>query len=903
MASDDWKHRAAAGPRPGRPGAAAKGKGRSRLALALFPLLVAAGVAVGLFFWIRAEPAPLFLSLPVSEYDPAWPPNPWARQDAEGLRDALPKPDTGFIPTQSQELVDGFGRELAKLEDTAKKNSGQPVVVHLCALAVVDGDAVHVLPAKAGPGRKETWLPLARVLEAVANIRGDRLLLLDLRPVAEPRLGQTGAELATALAAELAAAESADRLPFLVGAYCTPAEYPYVSPELGRGVYAEFLGLGLAGRADGAVPGAGRDNEVSAVELVTYARTRVVQWLRKHGAPAVAPVLYGKGKDFVLRTVPQGTLPWADPQPAPATPAKVAEAWDTVDAWRATGAVHKTPRTFRELQETVARNARAAAGGGAEAALDLNLTVPLKGLAKQRADLEPTPYPVPTIGRLRRSPPDVLRPEKGPDGKEPKAVDHATEVRKIREALKLAGEAAEKKTRNEKAKEEYAQAAAALGKAQGAFWETPPEPRAPYGRTVLALFQDLIPAGGLTERSRDGFDQYLTTLRGLPGVPEYVELSYLAAVANEKVEERRQWPAELPRLLLTAAVAGEEAVAVTGRGLLRMSADLAEPDKTFRTSVGVLFTPSGTKWKQAAADLAPLEQAYRNAGKLGTAQAAAVAEWEEDVALLAGVGDFAPAARTTVDDAFQVLTEKVGVLRKAIDEKDPGAGLAERLTGAAGDALVARQILEAALKPVATGGPVENRARLRLALWSADDRKRWTKEADDAALVLAKAALAEPDAAAEDPRAPPPAAAPAPKGAGRARALLALVGETPPTGLRAALADRLVLRYRAAEAVADPVERATVREAFAWLIHPADLPATPDVDGKWHDPGADLRRAADRAAARWLIDGRYEPLVGVLAGVDKVQADRDLAPAARAAPQALKKDLSEVVQKLTGWVP
>ena len=139
MAADDWKHRTTTGPRPGRPTTAkSKGKGMSRVALVVFPLLVAGGVAVGLLTWVQAEPAPLFLSIPVAEYE-AWPANPWAQKDAEGLVEALPKKENGFIPTQSQSQQGGIVREIEELERKAKDNRGQPIVVHLNALAVADG--------------------------------------------------------------------------------------------------------------------------------------------------------------------------------------------------------------------------------------------------------------------------------------------------------------------------------------------------------------------------------------------------------------------------------------------------------------------------------------------------------------------------------------------------------------------------------------------------------------------------------------------------------------------------------------------------------------------------------------------------------------------------------------------
>ena len=478
MAADDWKHRTGTGPRPGRPTTAKKGKGISRVAVVVFPLLVAGGVAVGLLTWVRAEPAPLFLSIPVAEYE-TWPANPWAQKDSEGLVDALPKKENGFIPTQSQSQQGGFEREIEELEKKAKDDRDQPVVVHLNALAVADGDSVFVLLSKASPARRDLWVPLDNILKAVAKIGGDRLLLLDLRPVAEPRVGQLGNELAKALHKTLAAREQEQQLPYLVGAFCAPAEYPYVSPELGRGVFAEFLRLGLGGRADGFTGEV--DKQVQAIELVTYARAWVVHWLKKHKAPVVAPVLYGTGKDFVLRAVPQDLPPWPEAKAAAAPPEELTRAWKTVDDWREAGAVHKYPRTFRQLQETVARIDQAAAGDGRWESLAINLRDRLKPIGEQRTALEPKPYPLTTVGRLERlarprpgdPPPPV--PPKAAEAKaaEAKGPDFAAEIRKLLDALKVANRSAgtKEKPADPKGSEE---AMAALAKAQAAFIATPP---------------------------------------------------------------------------------------------------------------------------------------------------------------------------------------------------------------------------------------------------------------------------------------------------------------------------------------------------------------------------------------------------------------------------------------------
>ena len=149
------------------------------------------------------------------------------------------------------------------------------------------------------PTRPRTGCRSRDLLEAIGKIGGQRLLILDLRPVADVRLGQDGNSLAKALHDQLAAAEADSNLPFAVLAQCAPADYPYVSPELKRGALAEFLHRGLSGRADGWNVGTTIDKQVSAQELMAYSRARMAHWLDRHGTPVFLPVAYGKKDDFV----------------------------------------------------------------------------------------------------------------------------------------------------------------------------------------------------------------------------------------------------------------------------------------------------------------------------------------------------------------------------------------------------------------------------------------------------------------------------------------------------------------------------------------------------------------------------------------------------------------------------
>src|SRR5205814_2275217 len=82
------------------PGAA--GNRAVLIALTLFGLLAVAGVLIGIaVYWPGAKPAPRLVSVPVGQYGPAWPVNPWSRQDADLLAKCFP--DRSTIAFDSQE--------------------------------------------------------------------------------------------------------------------------------------------------------------------------------------------------------------------------------------------------------------------------------------------------------------------------------------------------------------------------------------------------------------------------------------------------------------------------------------------------------------------------------------------------------------------------------------------------------------------------------------------------------------------------------------------------------------------------------------------------------------------------------------------------------------------------------
>jgi hypothetical protein len=845
---DDWKH--ATAPRPGQPGSPAKPRRRSRLVFAVVPLLVAAGIAAGLFFFLRSEPKPIFLSLYVAEYD-AWPVNAWAQQDGEALKQHF---ENGRVASQSQE-GDAFLRELEPLRELATKDR-QAVVIHICALAVPDGAGVSILPAKALPGSPTSWLPLASVLEAVGKIAGQRLLILDLRPVADVRLGQDGNSLAKALHNQLAAAEADSNLPFAVLAQSAPADYPYVSPELKRGALAEFLHRGLAGRADGWNVGNTIDKQVSAQELIAYAREWMAHWLNRHGAPAYLPVAYGKKDDFVLVTVPQGDPPDEPPMEPADTSVEIRKGWTALDGWRAAGAHRLTPRTYRQLEAAVMRADRLATGGRDVGVVDTDLVDRQKRLEQQRSALTLKWHDVASVGRARK-----------------KGIAKEAEVAAALQQLI-------KDLRQPAAKPEE------LKGKLGPFWEKPPE-AAPFDAIVSTLLQAIVDGNDLSPEQLKG---YLDALQGLK--PAHLEVSVLAFFTDPNIMYRKFWPPGMPRTTLRAAIAAERAGAADGRTLKRIEQPLTEADAAFRKALLMLFEEIRSKWNEAAGEMNKLPARYEVISRLADAIERAQVEWEEAITLLLGFGDFSPEdplIRQAVDQAWTDLVTKARRLRDSLN----GAASMDELDRQTDELRAQHQKAYSLLREIPDrASPTELRGRLRASVWTAEERRGRASQATAAAAHLAAGTLRENVTVAtggvrtpapDDPRSADAAA----RRLRRAGDLLALAGEPLPeaNGWRAALAEKLVARYRKE---ADPA----VRERFAWLIHPDDLPATPVTpDGPRNDPAADARRNAEVAMAQWLADKRLRPLADGLSGHGGEGA------------QTLARDLYEAARRLNAWRP
>src|SRR5262249_43200532 len=150
-----------------------------------------------------------FLSITVTEYEPPFPPIPFANQDKEALLQPFLNRREAF---ESQEAEDRLSKELHALEERKE----DAVVVHLCAYGLCRDNDVYIVPAKTDPNVPSLKLPLRQVLNLVGKCPAKhKLLILDImRPLAEPRLGILSNPVAERTQAILK--EREDDLPFFV---------------------------------------------------------------------------------------------------------------------------------------------------------------------------------------------------------------------------------------------------------------------------------------------------------------------------------------------------------------------------------------------------------------------------------------------------------------------------------------------------------------------------------------------------------------------------------------------------------------------------------------------------------------------------------------------------------------
>jgi hypothetical protein len=383
------------------PGKSRRGGGKRFFVLAIALAIV--GVIVGILIWPVQGANPIFLGIPVTQYDHhGFPPNPWAQADGEALRTRFGSDSA--LAAQAQEKRAILDQITALADRTGgARDKGRPVVIYLNAFATVLGDKVQVLPGRADPDNTASWLPLEEVLSAMRRGSGSRLLLLDLaQPIAEAHLGIIANDLSSALHEELKRIDQAGELNFLVLASCGPGQASHVSLDLKRSVFGFFLEQGMLGHADGWNERKQTNGQVTAMELAQYTIAHVADWADQHHLSPQTPQLYGKDKDFLLIS-PRAPFSKVElPEKHGEYPNYLAEAWKERDAWIGDRSHHRLPRSFHELEWMILRAERQWLSGESEERIHLEFDGKFADLKKQKLDNAPRKIEPVSIAEARR---------------------------------------------------------------------------------------------------------------------------------------------------------------------------------------------------------------------------------------------------------------------------------------------------------------------------------------------------------------------------------------------------------------------------------------------------------------------------------------------------------------------
>jgi hypothetical protein len=539
------------------PGKKPRGGGKRFAVITL--ILVVVGVVAGLLIYLRPAPKPIFLGVAVTQYaNRSYPPNPWAQQDSDKLREHFEADSAQAFQAQEKK---GLLDLLIQLADRTgqSKDKGRPVVALLSAHAISREGKVYLLPGRAEPDNRSTWLSLEDVLGALRRGSGPRLLLLDLaRPTADAHAGLLADNVANAIDDELTRIDQAGDLPFLVLTACGKGEVAHASLELQRSVFGFFLEQGLLGHADGWNEKREPDGRVSARELAEYVKAQVAAWAKAMRLPPQTPVLYGKGKDFVLIS-PKRPFPAVQlPEVIAAYPEWLQKGWQERDKWVAAESNRQAPMTFRELESLLLQSEERWLAADPEDVIKSELAGKTADLVKQRDDLALKSFAPYSIAQARKL-----------GFKDEKAV--ASAIRPLLERIqsKIPIKPDDLKPLGEK----------------------PPEP-APFGaiasQTLAALLE-------IPDPPPEQIKEFDAILKVFSPPPRFIELAAIRLLVDFDPRVQEKWNdkslAGVRRLVLSAARASEEAAAFDPRCLPWLKSELSAADVKHRE--GLIQLTSG----------------------------------------------------------------------------------------------------------------------------------------------------------------------------------------------------------------------------------------------------------------------------------------------------------------------
>ena len=870
---DSWRTAAAGAPKPAR---GPLGPGARPWVIAAFVVAAIAGAIAGLFVYLKPDPEPVVLVLPITQYKHAdWPANPLAESDARAFYEAFPGHAAPAFPDQEKARLLAAVQRV--VDESLGKAKSRPLIVYINALGVARNGVPYILPGDADPAEEGTWLPVDELLAALRKAPVPLVLILDIRPVSSIRSVIATLDWNEALHAKLTGGSPesswAKNRWFLTAN--NPADGPTLVRPIRQSAFGLALAQGIGGRADGWNPQKGTNGKVSFQEFAHYARPATLIGTQAPGGGGQLPVLFGPSDDFPLVSFPEGK-----PRPLPekvdseAYPDWLKASWAERDRWTNEGLHRRAPRILIH-QGVIAERAEEAWFAGTDAAANRDRHEPLlKKLAEAGKQFPPTVLPKKSIARWSASP--------------EAAAQESAATAVLRPYLtKIASD--------EPIKKEDLQASvlAVRGVLDAKAAEIPPE------AVQSALFAALLGLKSPAHEQVMRASAFLATLPAQNRLAETILVSWIAALPPEQVREwEKAAPGTIVSLLLLAK-ATEQALAIDGRSLPWLRGELDRLDKARRGALVLLGSPeSGIADFRTAKDA--VDSARRNYDKVRDAAArlaVSSAEIEEGRAVLADLAVAYPhklaPAPAAVASRWAGLVEQYQKIRTlARPQGQPGLPKLDELA----DATRSFDVHRANLVALRIGADDADPKRIELALrwpWlKSAEREKLLVRHEEASQAQAKRIL---DHWPIGPQADATLAAPTSTvkndalrdlgvgvdllgianaaAAEKLRAQVKALDRTNEAGMsdlgnaiRQTARKALPAQYRAAELP----ERAEA----GWAVHPDDVPAVP-LDAGAANPEAAYRKQRDIEFARWL-GGRYALEAGDLRVV-KEKACREAA--------------------------
>ncbi len=875
---DAWRGAGGAVPKPAR-GPAARG-GVGRWVLAAFVVAGLAGAIAGLFVYLKADPEPVVLVLPITQYKhPDWPANPLAESDAKSFFESFPGRTAPAFPDQEKARIVGAIQQA--VDESQSKSKGRPIVVYVNALGAARNGIPYILPGDADPDDDTTWLPVEDLIALLRKSSAPRLLVLDVRPVNSIRSVIATDDWNAVLQAKLPESALAKDL------WLLSANNPTDGPTLLRPVRQSAFGLSLAqgvgGRADGWNPDKSTNEKVSFQEFAQYARQATLTATDGRQLP----VLVGPDGDFPLVTVPLGaSKPLPESTDAEAYPDWLQAAWVERDTWTNDGLHRRAPRLLNH-QSLVATRAEDAWYAGADPAAIRDRHAPtLKKLSEAAKAFPALQPPKKSHARWIAAPGS--------------AAQEASATATLRPYLA-------KIQSDEPIKKEELQMALQATRTALDAKAAEISPEAIQGAVFSAVWN-------LKNPSQDQLSRAAALLATVPPGNRLAEATTVTWIANLPPEQVREWEKAgagtiLSLLLLSKST--EQASAIEGRVFPWLQKELERLDATRRNALVLLGSPdSGPGDFRAAKSIVDSTRLdFDKVRDAGARLKVSFAEIEEGRAVLADLAAVYP--HELAPSPLVVATEWAGLVEqylkiRTLAQPPAGAGLPklDELAQATRSFDVRRTNLLALRAGADESDPKRLEVAMRWPWLRAAERDGLRQRHAVASQAAAKKVLDRwpTNPQPEVPQKPIPSRAPddairdARNGAdglamagdekwpARARSLTwankaELLGFA--QTLRRAGRKALPNQYKAAES--------PVRAEIGWAIHPDDIPAVP-LDGPWANPEPGHRRQQELDFVRWL-GRRYALEAGELRGV-KDKASRDAA-----------EELDAVASAYRNWNP